>query len=76
MGRAAGLRVGYGSGHWEGDMGRRADSYAGGSGVIFGSEAVSRKVSTYGVDVGLDVLKGWGIAPIADGFSESRACLK
>jgi hypothetical protein len=53
-----------------------ADSYAGGGGVIFGAETVSRKVSTYGVDIGLGVLKGWGIAPSADGFAKSRACLK
>ena len=52
-----------------------ADSYAGKGGVIYGAQTVSRRISNYGVDVGLDVLKRWGIAPNADGFAESRACV-
>jgi hypothetical protein len=53
-----------------------ADAYRGGSGVIFGAEPVSRRVSTYGVDVSPSVLKGWGISPGADGFAQSRTCAK
>jgi hypothetical protein len=52
-----------------------ADAYATGGGLIFGAEPVSRKVSIHGVDVPLSTLRGWGIAPYANGFTESRACV-
>jgi hypothetical protein len=54
-----------------------ADSYRGGSGVIFGAEPVSRRISTLGVDESFPaVLKGWGISPATHGFDQSRTCAK
>jgi hypothetical protein len=53
-----------------------ADAYRGGSGVIYGAEPVSRRISILGVDMSPAVLKGWGISPATDGFAQSRTCAK
>lgn len=46
-----------------------------GGGIIVAADPASRAVSTLGVDLSPDVLKGWGISRGAEGFGASQACV-
>lgn len=46
-----------------------------GGGAIIAVGPVARRVSIHGVDIPPSTLEAWGLAPYADGYDESRACV-